>query len=521
MKELSRSEWSEIFIPSVDGYPLNFNDFPWTMKPLDSDAKRIAVRKGAQIGFSVALCVCRALYDIYHGRNVLIVQPRQVDAKDFQTRLIGVINDLPDSMTEGVKAREGLIQFPEQGTKLYIRSSGSKTTGIRSIPADTVIVDEASAVKLQAFSQAMSRLDASKSKCFIALSTPTIPGTGISDLYLAGDQQQWLIGCLHCGDNRGIAWEDFQLYSEAPERSFVRCPVCQTPRPDDKATWVGEWKATSEAPNDTESYTVNQLVSHRVSNKEIAEKAIAAHRDASSLKNFYNDQLGIEWLSQDANRLQNYHVRACVKPYRNLTTIPRDSSDVHLLGLDQGTRNHFVVAKVSFLLGNNRPAIDAAILQVVAMGTTTESDWEAVRRIQRDYQCWVTVADRAGSSKILAQEFARTSPYPTWLAQYIESSDLAEFRESEQASYPLVWLNRNWSLSQYQSRIKRQGIIFPADLEESWLNQITATTMDANGKRFVKLGDDHIAHCLGYVETALRLAIKHFEGRIKWTRRAQ
>src|ERR1043165_7372972 len=145
--DYTRSAWCEACI-LIDGKPVDFNSFPWVVKPLDSHAKRIAIRKGAQIGCSVAMCHCRSIIDAFHGRNTLIIQPREIDAKEYQSKLIQIIEDLPPSMSDDVKARAGLIQFPSMGTRIYIKSSGSKTTGIRSLGVDTVIVDEASAVKM-------------------------------------------------------------------------------------------------------------------------------------------------------------------------------------------------------------------------------------------------------------------------------------------------------------------------------------------------------------------------------------
>jgi len=520
--EYPRSAWCETCI-QIDGQPIDFDSFPWVVKPLDSDAKRIAIRKGAQIGFSTALCVCRPIFDVFHNRSVLVIQPREIDAKDFQSKLIQVIDDLPSSMTDNVKARAGLIQFPDQGTRIYIRSSGSRATGIRSLGVDTVIVDEASAVKMQAFTQAMSRLDASKSKCFIALSTPTYPGTPISEQFIAGDQQLWMVTCEHCGEPKPLDWEtSFQLYPDAPERSFIRCPACNYIRPENKRLWRAGWKPTAIAPAGVESYGVSQLVSHRVENKEIAEKAIAANRDVGGMKTFYNDQLGLEWIPNDSNRLHLWEIKKCIRPFANASVIPRDTSVMHLLAVDQGSiRSSFLVAKVEFPIGSNRHPVDCALMTLVAVGTTKESDWDAVRELQRDYCCWVTVADRAGSSKVLAQEFARSSrAAPTWLAQYVEDNSIAEFRESETASYPLVLVNRNWELAQYQQRFKQRKIALPNDLEESVVQQFANTMLEASGRRFVALGEDHYAHCCGYLEVALRLAVKHFSSSIRFTRRA-
>jgi hypothetical protein len=156
---------------------------------------------------------------------------------------------------------------------------------------------------------------------------------------------------------------------------------------------------------------------------------------------------------------------------------------------------------------------------LVAVGTAKESDWDAIKELQRDYCCWVTVADRAGSSKVLAQEFARSSRVPTWLAQYVDDNSVAEFRESETASYPLCLINRTWELAQYQQRFKQRKIALPNDLEESVVQQFANTMLEANGRRFVALGPDHYAHCCGYLEVALRLAIKHFSSSIRFTRR--
>lgn len=514
---MTRSDWADFFI-RIDGKPIDWQRYPWVVAPLDSNAKRIAVKKGAQIGFSIMLVV-RALYDcIEAGKNVMIVEPTQKDASDFQTRVIAIIDDIEETVRGEISAREGLIRFKDKGTNLYIRSSGGRTS-LRSVPVDTILVDEVSAIKSLKISQALSRLDASKDKTAIFVSTPDWPGKGISTMYLDGDQQLWVVKCEHCDEWKQLRWDDFQLYEDSPERSFMRCPSCQTPRDEDKTRWLCRWQATSEAPVGYESYHVSQLASHTVSNRELADKAIQAHCHAELLRNWTNETLGEDWLPQDANRLQLFHVRACCKPYSNATMIPRDNSVCHVMGLDQGIRNHFIIARVDWPYGSNKHPVDAALATVVAVGTTRESDWESVRQLQRDWCVWATVCDRAGSSKLLAQEFARSNRSPTWLCQYNESADIAEFRESEAASYPLVLANRTWALSAYQQRLKARRIALPSDLDDAWLQQVVNTTLDTTGKRFIPTGDDHIAHSLAYCEIAIRLVVKHFAGNIRWTRR--
>jgi phage terminase large subunit GpA-like protein len=514
---ISRSDWADYYI-RIDGRPIDWGRYPWVLAPLDSSAKRIAVKKGAQIGFSVMLVV-RALYDcLQAGKNVMIVEPTQKDASDFQTRVVAIIDDVAESVRGQFHAREGLIRFKDKGTSLYIRSSGGRTS-LRSVPVDTLLVDEVSAIHALKLSQALSRIDASKDKTAIFVSTPDWPGKGISILYLDGDQRTWQVECHHCNTRSALRFEDFQLYEEAPERSFLRCPTCQTPRPEDKTKWKCHWVATSEAPAGSESYHISQLASHTVSNRELADKAIQAHRHVDLLKNWTNETLGLDWLPQDANRLQVFHVRACIRPYANATLYPRDGATCHVMGLDQGIRNHFVIARIDWPLGSNRHPIDAALATVVAVGTTKESDWEAVRQLQRDWGVWVTVCDRAGSSKILAQEFARSNRAPTWLAQYVETADISEFRESDAASYPLCLVNRTWALSAYQQRFKQRKIALPSDLDDAWLQQIVNTTLDTSGRRFIQLGDDHIAHAMAYTEIGIRLVVKHFGGSIGWTRR--
>jgi hypothetical protein len=515
---VSRSDWAEACGITIDGRPVDFSVCPWTIAPLDSNARRIAVKKASQICVS-GMAICRALYDCLEDhKDVLIVQPRAADVKDFQTRVIGSIDSLPENVRGDFTAREGLVQFKDHGTKLYLRSSGGKTS-LRSVPVSTVIVDEASAVATLKLSQALSRLDAAKNKTFIAISTPDWPGRGISTLYLEGNQQVWTVLCQHCGEYKQLRWDDFQLYDDAPDRSFQRCPVCQTPRPSDRTKWQCKWKATSEAPVGYESYHVSQLASHTVSDLELAQKATQAHRHVDLLKNWYNETLGEDWLPQDGNRLQLFHVRACANSYSNATQYPRDGATCHVMGLDQGIRNHFVIARIDWPLGSNKHPIDAALATVVAVGTTKESDWDVVRQLQREWGVWVTVCDRAGSSKILAQEFARSNRAPTWLAQYVETADISEFRESDAASYPLCLVNRTWALSAYQQRFKQRKIALPSDLDDAWLQQIVNTTLDTSGRRFIPLGDDHIAHALAYVEIGIRLVVKHFGSSVRWTRR--
>src|SRR5690606_20387807 len=76
----------------------------------------------------------------------------------------------------------------------YWRTSGSRA-GLKSVPADTLILDEYDEMPEGTLALARHRLDSSTEPQVRVLSTPTYVGAGIHQEYERGDQREFFILC--------------------------------------------------------------------------------------------------------------------------------------------------------------------------------------------------------------------------------------------------------------------------------------------------------------------------------------
>src|SRR5690606_12008220 len=102
----------------------------------------------------------------------------------------------------------------------YWRTAGSRS-GLKSVPVDTLILDEYDEMPEGTLALARHRLDSSTAPVVRVLSTPTYPGAGIEPEYLAGDQRRYFLQCLECGTWQPLDWE-----KNVEERNGTTLRVC-------------------------------------------------------------------------------------------------------------------------------------------------------------------------------------------------------------------------------------------------------------------------------------------------------
>lgn len=197
-----------------------------------STADRLVVMKGAQMGLS-EWAINLALWTAdtrYAGRgNALYVLPGGQRAGDFVHARVDLA--IASSSYLLTRIRAIALKDPDRvGLKrigrgyVYFRTSGAQA-GLRTVDADTVILDEYDVMEAWVLPMVQHRLGSSRAPLLRILGTPTFPGVGIELEYLGGDQRRYLIACANCGTEQALEWEKTVVIAGDPHD-----PKCKAAR---------------------------------------------------------------------------------------------------------------------------------------------------------------------------------------------------------------------------------------------------------------------------------------------------
>jgi len=196
-------EWALSTPVILDGKPFTFDRHEYLIEPYSDNHPDMTFMKAAQLGLT-SLGMLRAIYGArYRGfKGVLYLFPSRSDVIDFSKgRITPLIEDNPDTIGSWVKDTDAANIKQIWGCFLYFRGMRSRT-GLKSVPIDYIIMDEADEAPQSSVDMAMERLSHSEFKEVLRLSNPTLPDYGIDKAFQGTDQRYWLLKCGREGDPR-------------------------------------------------------------------------------------------------------------------------------------------------------------------------------------------------------------------------------------------------------------------------------------------------------------------------------
>lgn len=519
------SRWAEnrIIMPPHNGHPkrpLSFEDFPWVREILNSRAQWNWVRKGAQVGLTVAGMV-RGFHEVdYFGKDTLYLLPTDKAATLFsKTRLKKLV-----TMSPYLSRRvEDSIEVKMIGTScLYIRGANGDIN-IKSTPADRLILDEVDEMDERQLWLAFERLSGQKDKVIWGMSTPTLPNHGIDKLFQKSTQEHFFFDCPHCKEEIELLWENsFVLCGESVDdprcrESYLKCPICECKLDHwTKPKWLadGRWKPTAlDADPDTRGFWLSQLYSTSVSPGELAIAYFRGMGDEEAKKEFYNSKLGLPYV-EDGAQVTDAHIDRCITKYTFGSSLPTvGTRDIITLGIDQGSLHHAVAVKWELdknaLFGDVN---DKAKGKIIGVERILQDDWNSFADLMRRYQVRACVVDFF-PDPTNARAFARKFRGFVWLCQYVVGRGAREVTETEDNyGANIVKVDKASWLSKSLGRVMSSQIELPIDISYTFRqqlkNQIRVHKRGIDGNfqaDWVKLADDHFGHALNYAEIALRM----------------
>jgi phage terminase large subunit GpA-like protein len=330
------SEWAEekrVLPKGLSPYP---GPFRWAIMPYlreiadtlseTSPVRKVAVMKGAQLGFTVGI-----------GENWI---GYIIDAAPGPTLYIS--GDADMAKTSAGRRVDAMIQHAGLGDRIFAQSKGSasRKTGdtatekqfpggwlraigpksgskLRSDSVQYLFRDEVDAYPASAGKEgdplllAERRTDAYEdSRKILSLSTPLIDQTSrIKDLYMEGDQRRFFVPCKSCGEMQILEWgrmkwevdDDDRLIWDSVHYECEHCAAKWTN--DDKAYFLprGEWRPTAQASEPGyRSYHLSSMYSP-VGFRSWAsgvQEFLKAKDDPTKLQTFINTFLGETWIDE-------------------------------------------------------------------------------------------------------------------------------------------------------------------------------------------------------------------------------
>lgn len=243
------------------------------------------------------------------GLNVGYILPTMGALRDFSKERLSSLEDESPYLAEmfgSGRYQDVTFKQVRSSSFLYLRGGWSKE-GLKSFPADVMILDEYDEMNAGAIALADKRMNASSVKRKLELSTPILPGLGIHGRFLLSDQRIYIQPCPNCrGDNQydffrdvtvgGKRFDDWQFYAaDVISRADVAltCPRCEAPLDRAGRTATGVYVPQVPDVTSLRGYQIPPLAYPGISMRELAMKAVDPN--VSTFEEFMRQDLGVAY----------------------------------------------------------------------------------------------------------------------------------------------------------------------------------------------------------------------------------
>lgn len=229
----------------LKGQPFSFEGHEYQREILEDPAQNIYIAKSAQIGISemsARMALAKAV--LINGFSTIYTLPSAMAARDFMRDRIDPVITGSSYLSEMVSPVVDNTSAKKFGDSfLHLKGAQIDRQAI-SVPADLVVNDEVDNSNQDVLTLFESRLIHSMYALTVKLSTPTIPGYGISLLIQQSKRKLNMCKCCHCnhwfypdyfehvripdfiGDLNTITKKHFANHSFRWTEAYVACPSC-------------------------------------------------------------------------------------------------------------------------------------------------------------------------------------------------------------------------------------------------------------------------------------------------------
>jgi hypothetical protein len=502
---------------------LDFSQHPFLVDVYRDCHTEIVLLKGAQLGFST-WAICRVIWMVLtYASTVIYTFPTRDDVSEYTaTRINPIINLSPyikgrvlDVDSVRVKQFSKRPGDPSAGVSIIHFNGAQNEKDATTVDGDMLVHDEEDRSNARVIEQYGSRLDHSRFKWKIRLSTPTIPGHGVHKGYMASNKGVWMIQCPSCNERfelqfpRNIEPKEW-VEVEAGHRAYYVCHKCGRELPEDTRL-KGEWVFERDNPLLAHGYQLSQMSAPWVPAWRILQKK----NDATYEGDFYNLVLGQPWESG-----ANVMSRAAIE--LRMSDEPMTMADEGcFMGVDIGRSIDVVIGKWH----ESKPRT----VRIVSVTT-----WSELDDLMRQYGVMVCVVDalpEERDAKAFQDRWNTPGLIRVWRCVYREPSsqsaqrdifwrDTKDSKTGEQSMNPIVSVPRDDTLSASSAELLGTRVLprfdgspwYEAYLEHHEASKKVPVWQEGLEKERVKerdewvaTGADHFFHAATY-EMIARLA---------------
>ncbi len=503
VERISPLYWAERNRVMLQMSPFEVGGHEYQMVPLQSNKRIRAEKKGARLGFT-EIEILRSIHGMIYNRlpaGVLYLFPTADDVTDFsKARFSPLIESNPLSIGRHVQDTDAATIKRIGTALLYLRGARSTTkvegvkadsSKLRSIGVDKVVFDEYDLMDPKMVDMALVRMDYSKVKEEVYLSTPTIPDWGIDRKYSQSDKQVWMIKCQHCNEWTCLELEFPECVVDRGDGTGMRlCRKCrQEIYPRD-----GQWCAQNPG-REIEGFWISQLNLMTVDPLSILK--LFLNPPNGNIQEVYNSKLGMAYIAAE-NRLTPHDLW----PLCSQDISPISHEGPTAMGVDVGNNFHVTIVDRP----NDR---QHRIVKICEVTSKKMDDFTPLHDLARQYNVRACVIDFAPVQQKV-RSFREAETYEVFGCIYQE-------HQRGPASWDvvdgIVRVNRTEVCDQtHDICMRKDALIVPRRSPEieKWVAQMCnlAKVLEedkATGARdyhYRRLGPDHYRHSLNYAMLA-------------------
>jgi hypothetical protein len=513
------SKWAQNYRVMPTPFPGKWtpDPTPWTLAMHDSEAPVNIGQKAAQMGYTeTVLNITFFNIDIKHMDCLYVLPSKTPDASEFSAARFDVALELSPHLEELFSNVKNVGHKRAGAANLYIRGSNSRS-GLKSIPAASLIFDEVDEMNQVNIPLAEERTSGQLLSLIWKISTPTIPNKRINKVFLASTQEHYVFKCPHCNRHTELSWpESIVITAESYDDprlkdTYLICQLCKGILPHEtKREWLGvnnaRWESFGNPKLDTRGFYINQLYSIPSEPWIIAKKYFEGLSDKASEQEFFNSKMGLPHIVEGA-QIQDIEIDDAISDRRKEDVAPE--SKLITMGVDQGRWLHYEINAWTFpKLGNDLNM--SAKCQVLTEGKCV--DFEELDILMKQWQVMQCVID-AQPDRRKAYEFAVRFWGHVKLCFYGRGQQKKTISISPDEDEHTITVDRTSWLDVALNRFRTKTIIVPQNISTEYRDHLKAMIRvyskdkdDNPTSCYMSNGADHFAHARCYAEIALPLA---------------
>lgn len=398
-------ESREIKLANGDVY--SFRDRPYLIRPMSSRARKKAVEKATQLGFSETFIqeILWGCIEHWYPQGGAYIFPNDTEMKTFvQSRFNPLIRDNPDIIGKHIKNTDTTYLKQVNGHNLFfdggrmnqmVEGQQKESAALRGKSFDKCILDEFDLMEEEILDKVEGRMGNSQIKAMTVISNPTVENHRIDRLYRGSNQLRWFRKC-GCGE-----WTcSDEEFPDLISKKGCHCRKCKR-----VLGYAGEWVAANTEmrdffgpeAQDWEGYQISQLNSKTNSPWVILNE----FRTTTNIEDFWKLRMGRAYTPKE-NRLTMTEVFDCCGNYA-MTETYRDQT---CMGVDVGKDSYH------YVIGIRTGKEDFEILKVGCASSFEDIGSIAIRMGVRN--CVVDIRPYEAE----ARRFQKAMSFRVWLCQY-------------------------------------------------------------------------------------------------------